>query len=70
MEYYIDDQLDKAADVLGHDTQLTGLKTLVHFACTSEDINNLSIARCDENGIENVWLAGAQAIVDHFGSEG
>ena len=31
VEYYIDDQLDKAADVLGHDTQLTGLKTLVHF---------------------------------------
>ena len=53
---------DKAADVLGHDTQLTGLKTLVHFACTSEDINNLSIARCVKNGIENVWLPGAQAI--------
>ena len=66
VEYYIDDQLDKAADVLGHDTQLTGLKTLVHFACTSEDINNLSIARCVKNGIENVWLPGAQAIVDHL----
>ena len=31
VEYYIDDQLEKAADVLGHDTQLTGLKTLVHL---------------------------------------
>ena len=66
VEYYIDDQLDKAADVLGHETQLTGLKTLVHFACTSEDINNLSIARCVKNGIENVWLPGAQAILDHL----
>ena len=51
VEYYIDDQLEKAADVLGHDTQLTGLKTLVHFACTSQDINNLSIARCVKNGV-------------------
>ena len=39
---------------------------MVHFACTSEDINNLSIARCVKNGIENVWLPGAQAIVDHL----
>ena len=66
VEYYIDDQLDKAAEALGHETQLTELKTLVHFACTSEDINNLSIARCVKNGIENVWLPGAQAIVDHL----
>ena len=66
VEYYIDEQLEKAADVLGHDTQLTGLKTLVHFACTSEDINNLSIARCVKNGVENVWLPAAQAIVDHL----
>ena len=66
VEYYIDDQLEKAADVLGHDTQLTGLKTLVHFACTSEDINNLSIARCVKNGVEQVWLPAAQAIVDHL----
>ncbi|MCB6502560.1 adenylosuccinate lyase, partial [Colidextribacter sp. 210702-DFI.3.9] len=33
VEYYIDDQLDKAAETLGHETQLTELKTLVHFAC-------------------------------------
>ena len=52
--------------MLGHDTQLTGLKTLVHFACTSEDINNLSIARCVKNGVEQVWLPAAQAIVDHL----
>ena len=64
VEYYIDDELDKAADTLGEDTQLTHLKTLVHFACTSEDINNLSIARCVKNAIEQVWLPDAQAIVD------
>ncbi|MEJ5920746.1 adenylosuccinate lyase [Bifidobacterium thermophilum] len=64
VEYYIDDELDKAADTLGADTQLTHLKTLVHFACTSEDINNLSIARCVKNAVEQVWLPDAQAIVD------
>lgn len=64
VEYYIDDELDQAADALGADTQLTHLKTLVHFACTSEDINNLSIARCVKNAIEQVWLPDAQAIVD------
>lgn len=64
VEYYIDDELDKAADTLGADTQLTQLKTLVHFACTSEDINNLSIARCVKQAVEQVWLPDAQAIVD------
>lgn len=64
VEYYIDDQLDAAADVLGGPTQLTDLKTLVHFACTSEDINNLSTARCVKNAIEHVWLPGIDAIVD------
>ena len=34
VEYYIDDQIDKAAAVLGPDTQLNErIKTLVHFAC-------------------------------------
>lgn len=57
VEYYIDDYLDSAEQVLGAPTQLTDLKTLVHFACTSEDINNLSIARCVKNAIEHVWLS-------------
>ena len=38
----------------------------MHFACTSEDINNLSIARCVKNGVEQVWPPVAQAIVDHL----
>lgn len=64
VEYYIDDYLDTAEQVLGAPTQLTDLKTLVHFACTSEDINNLSIARCVKNAIEHVWLPDAEAIVE------
>ena len=43
---------------------LGAIAELTHFACTSEDINNLSIARCVKNAIEQVWLPDAQAIVD------
>ncbi|MBT1180126.1 adenylosuccinate lyase [Bifidobacterium vespertilionis] len=67
VEYYIDDQIDLAAARLGADTQLNDrIKTLVHFACTSEDINNLSIARCVKNAMEQVWTPAFEAIVDHL----
>ena len=67
VEYYIDDQIDLAADRLGADTQLNDrIKTLVHFACTSEDINNLSIARCVKNAMEQVWTPAFTAIIDHL----
>ncbi|TPF97146.1 adenylosuccinate lyase [Bifidobacterium sp. UTCIF-39] len=66
VEYYIDDYLDKAAEALGTETELSRLKPLVHFACTSEDINNLSYARCIKNAVENVWLPAAEKIVDHL----
>lgn len=67
VEYYIDDQIDLAADRLGADTQLNDrIKTLVHFACTSEDINNLSIARCVKNAMEKVWTPAFTAIIDHL----
>ena len=64
VEYYIDAQLDRAPDVLGSSSALPGLKTLVHFACTSEDINNLSIARCVKHAVEEVWLPDVRSIVD------
>ncbi|WP_427876979.1 adenylosuccinate lyase [Gardnerella sp. 2492-Sm] len=64
VEYYIDDALDEAEKKLGHETQLSNLKTLVHFSCTSEDINNLSIARCVKNAVENVYRPNLNKIVD------
>ena len=64
VEYYIDDQSDKAPAEL---TNINDeLKTLVHFACTSEDINNLSIARCVKNAMENVWTPEFKRIIDHL----
>lgn len=66
VEYFIDDALDRAPSVLGENCDLPRLKPLVHFACTSEDINNLSYARCIKQAIELVWLPAAEAIVNHL----
>ncbi len=41
-----------------------GLAELVHFACTSEDINNLSYAVMVKGAVQRVWLPRASALVD------
>ncbi len=63
VEYYIDRRLDAAERKLGHPTQLTHLAPLVHFACTSEDINNLSYARCVQHAVHDVWLPACDAVL-------
>ncbi|MGB3187364.1 MAG: adenylosuccinate lyase [Ornithinimicrobium sp.] len=40
------------------------LAELVHFAATSEDINNLSYALMVRGAVREVWLPAAQALVD------
>ena len=66
VEYYIDRRLDAAATALGPECQLPGLAPLVHFACTSEDINNLAYARCIRGGVGQVWLPKATRIENHL----
>jgi len=39
------------------------LAELVHFACTSEDINNLSYAITVRGSLEKVWLAKAEEVL-------
>src|SRR5699024_2133587 len=56
VEYFIANRLDALG--LGH------LGSLVHFACTSEDINNLSYALGVRDAITDVWLPAAQKMVD------
>ncbi|MCH4159998.1 adenylosuccinate lyase [Bifidobacterium sp.] len=68
IEYYIDRRLDNASATLGAQTELSRLKPLVHFACTSEDINNISYARCIKNAVQLVWVPNVQTIVDLLGS--
>ncbi|WP_084039805.1 adenylosuccinate lyase [Demequina sp. NBRC 110053] len=43
-------------------TSLAPLAELVHFACTSEDINNLSYALMVKGAVEQVWLPAADAL--------
>ncbi len=41
-----------------------GLAELIHFCCTSEDINNLSYALMVQGAVREVWLPKATALVD------
>jgi len=47
-------------------TTLEPLRELVHFACTSEDINNLSYALMIQGAVRNVWLPAATALTDQL----
>lgn len=55
IEYYINDELKELK--LEHAIQM------VHFACTSEDINNLSYALMLKNGLEKVMIPRAEEIL-------
>lgn len=55
VEYYIGSRL---ADI-----GVGNLKPLVHFGCTSEDINNLSYAVGVKGAVEKVWLPAARDLV-------
>lgn len=41
-----------------------GLAELIHFCCTSEDVNNLSYAVMVKGAVEQVWLPRATALTD------
>ncbi len=41
-----------------------GLAELIHFACTSEDVNNLSYALMVKGAVQQVWLPRATALVE------
>ena len=43
---------------------LAHIAELTHFACTSEDINNLSYALVIESAVREVWLPKISAVVD------
>ncbi|MGO1532393.1 MAG: lyase family protein, partial [Micrococcaceae bacterium] len=58
VEYFIGNRLDGFG--------LGALKPLVHFACTSEDINNLSYAVGIRDAIEQVWLPAARQTVERI----
>ena len=44
--------------------ELSGIAELTHFACTSEDINNLSYALVIESAVREIWLPRARTVLD------
>jgi adenylosuccinate lyase len=62
VEYYLKRRL--AAMESERATGLAAISELVHFACTSEDINNLSYALMIKGAVEQVWLPRATALVE------
>ena len=56
VEYYVRRRLE----LLG----LDDIAELTHFACTSEDINNLSYAITVRDAVERVWLPKYRGVID------
>lgn len=56
IEYFVRDHLARLG--LNHVAELT------HFACTSEDINNLAYAMTIRSAVRDVWLPRAHAVVE------
>jgi adenylosuccinate lyase len=65
VEYFIKRRIAAAPEALGT-TSLPAASELVHFACTSEDINNLSYALMVRGAVRDVWLPAANAVVDQL----
>lgn len=55
VEYFVRDRLEELG--LGHVAELT------HFACTSEDINNLSYALVIDRAVREVWLPKLVSVI-------
>lgn len=66
VEYFVKRRLAAAPEALGADTVLPGVGELVHFACTSEDVNNLSYALMVRGAVGDVWLPAATALADQL----
>ncbi|MGE9782016.1 adenylosuccinate lyase [Janibacter sp. G368] len=60
VEYFLKERLRKIAPA----TEDAGLSELIHFCCTSEDINNLAYALMVQGAVEEVWLPRADALAE------
>ena len=64
VEYYLKERLAQIAPA----PEDRGLAELIHFCCTSEDINNLSYALMVQGAVEEVWLPRADALAEAVAS--
>lgn len=65
VEYFIKRRIAVAPEHIPG-TSLPAASELVHFACTSEDINNLSYALMVQGAVRDVWLPAAAALTDQL----
>lgn len=66
VEYFLKRRLAAAPAALGDATVLPAVGELVHFALTSEDVNNLSYALMVRGALRDVWLPAATALADQL----
>jgi adenylosuccinate lyase len=66
VEYFLKRRLAAAPGMVGADTVLPSVGELVHFACTSEDVNNLSYALMVQGAVRDVWLPAARDLVEQI----
>ncbi|MCL2848991.1 MAG: lyase family protein, partial [Micrococcales bacterium] len=59
VEYFLKRRLERAPA----GSVLPGASELVHFALTSEDVNNLSYALMVRGAVRDVWMPAARALV-------
>ncbi len=64
VEYY----LKRRLAVIAPAPEDQGLAELIHFGCTSEDVNNLSYALMVKGAITEVWLPKAHSLVEQLGT--
>jgi len=65
VEYYVKRRLAAMGDGEANGpAAIAGITELIHFGCTSEDVNNLSYALMVRGAVEQVWLPRATALVD------
>ncbi|MBO9568847.1 MAG: adenylosuccinate lyase [Cellulomonas iranensis] len=64
VEYFLKRRIAAAPDALRADTVLPRVNELVHFALTSEDVNNLSYALMVRGAVREVWFPAAVALTD------
>ena len=64
VEYLVTRRLAEAPEALGPDTVLPQVSELVHFCCTSEDVNNLAYALMVAGAGGLVWLPAARGLVE------
>ena len=63
VEYHLKKHLAQVLAGRGEE-QVARTTELVHFACTSEDVNNLAYALMIQGSVQQVWLPAASGVVD------